>query len=260
MASIRVGPGSCYTYAQLEGAWIASGGPATVAPIAAAIGLAESGGCSNAVNTKDSNGAGSFGAWQINNGTGYSPIGPNYGGPPGWNNLLNNAQMAVAKYNGASKTFRPWGTFTSGKYQKFLQGGVTPSGVGINNQLGGASPNQNAQLTGFSLNPASWITSLFGSQTFKDGLQRVGLVLLGGALIIVGIFMLTGKQAISLVIPESRGGAAGGPVGSTTRRSEIHHYKHTVSDDSDDDSEPATLREQQVSDARNNDTSGRTIE
>lgn len=126
-----VGKGQHYTYGQLEELWIRNGGTRATAPIAAAIGMAESQGWSNNVNERDTNGAGSYGIWQINNGTTFSSQGPNYGGPPGWNNPNTNARMAVAKWKGAGMGWSPWGTYKTGAYKAYLRGNVPPSTGGL---------------------------------------------------------------------------------------------------------------------------------
>jgi lysozyme-like protein len=108
------------TYAQMEGYWIRAGGPPAVAPVAAAIGEAESGGNTDALNPTDNNGRqSSFGVWQISNGT-HQPPSPNWADP------ATNASLAVAKYKGAGNSFSPWGTFNTGAYRAYLNGSTTP--------------------------------------------------------------------------------------------------------------------------------------
>lgn len=111
-----------YTYAELEGLWINAGGPRALAPIAAAIAEAESGGNSDAYNGHDSNGRGgtqvSAGLWQISNGT-MTPV-------QGWSDPATNAKYAVGKYKGANNSFSPWGTYTSGAYKAYLSGKTSP--------------------------------------------------------------------------------------------------------------------------------------
>lgn len=110
--------GTVYSYAQLEGLWINAGGPATLAPLAAAIALAESGGCSAAVNPTDNNGTQtSWGLWQISNGTHSQPV-------SGILNPATNAAQAVAKYQAAGG-FSPWGTYDSGAYKAYYSGSTT---------------------------------------------------------------------------------------------------------------------------------------
>jgi hypothetical protein len=113
------GTGTQYTYAQLEGLWINNGGPAAVAPVAAAIALAESGGCTAALNLTDNNGTQtSVGLWQVSNGT--------HSYPASWATAAGNATEAVAKYKGAGNAFSPWGTYDSGAYKTYLNGSTTP--------------------------------------------------------------------------------------------------------------------------------------
>jgi Lysozyme like domain len=112
-----------YSYGQLEWLWEQAGGPSSVAPLAAAIALAESGGNPLAAypGTTVAPGQGSntdaTGLWQI------------LGVPAGFTpaqltDPLANAQMAVAKYEGAGNSFSPWQTYTEGTYS--VQNGVTP--------------------------------------------------------------------------------------------------------------------------------------
>lgn len=59
--------------------------------------------------------------------------------------------------------------------------------------------NQQAQTTSFSLNPLTWLKDFFtGGGT--DFLQRFGLIVFGGALVLVGIWLLAGKQTIRLAV------------------------------------------------------------
>jgi hypothetical protein len=114
------GTGTLYTYAQLEGLWINAGGPKVLAPVAAAIAEAESGGCSTALNPDDNGGTqSSWGLWQISNGTHSMPVANIY-------DAGVNAQQAVAKFNGAGQSFSPWGTYASGAYKQFLNSSTTP--------------------------------------------------------------------------------------------------------------------------------------
>lgn len=163
------------SYARLEGYWIQAGGPKGVAPIAAAIALAESRGKVKAKNPKDTNGFPSWGLWQINNG--------NNTPPPGWDTPQGNAKLAVAKYNNAGHSFRPWGTYNSGAYRKFLKKGVDP-----------------VQSTP-TVVTTSWITSVLGgglASGWQDFAQRLGLILLGGILLLVGLWLIAGQSNMKL--------------------------------------------------------------
>jgi hypothetical protein len=108
------------SFADLQRLWINAGGPKDVAPVAAAIALAESGGRPDALNPNDNGGTqSSFGLWQISTGT-HRPPSPNWASP------AENAKLAVAKYKGAGG-FSPWGTFATGIYKKFLHGAKVPA-------------------------------------------------------------------------------------------------------------------------------------
>lgn len=111
------GPGPMYNFAQLEQLWVNAGGPAGAEQTAAAVALAESGGCSTDLNTTDNGGRQtSWCTWQISNGTHSEPA----------PNILNPAvcaQQAVAKYEGEGDSFAPaWGTYDSGAYLQFMNG------------------------------------------------------------------------------------------------------------------------------------------
>lgn len=107
------------TYSQLEGTWIQAGGLVMLAPLMAAIALAESGGDPNSRNDKDNGGKqSSFGLWQISTGTHAAPA-------SNWNDPLTNAKLAVGKYK--SQGLKAWGTYTSGAYKPFLKSGVPAS-------------------------------------------------------------------------------------------------------------------------------------
>jgi hypothetical protein len=150
------GTGIQYTYAQLMGLWINAGGPSAVAPVAAAVAEAESGGCTAALNLTDNNGTQtSVGLWQVSNGT--------HSYPASWTTAAGNAAEAVAKYKGAGNAFSPWGTYDSGAYKAFLNGSTTadtnvPSG-------GSASSGSAATLTSATSDPTcawSWPSAGIG--------------------------------------------------------------------------------------------------
>lgn len=117
------GKGTKFSFAQLEALWINAGGSKATAPVAAAIALAESAGCSTALNPTDNGGTqSSFGLWQVSNGT-HTPPAPNIYDP------VVNAKQAVAKWHNAGG-FSPWGTYDSGAYKQYLSG-AAPSDSGV---------------------------------------------------------------------------------------------------------------------------------
>ena len=123
-----------YTYGQLETLWTQAGGPKTLAPLMAAIALAESSGNPAALNTTDNGGTQtSVGLWQVSTGT--------HSYPASWTTPQGNAAEAVAKYK--SQGLGAWGTYTSGAYRQFYQGGTPasalPQGGGQQAQLDSAT-------------------------------------------------------------------------------------------------------------------------
>lgn len=109
-----------YSYGQLEELWVKAGGSRVMAPLMAAIALAESGGRSDNNNYTDNGGRQtSWGLWQVSDGT------HNWPGPADPGNALNNARYAVEKYK--TQGLGAWGTYTSGAYKQFYRGNVPPS-------------------------------------------------------------------------------------------------------------------------------------
>jgi lysozyme-like protein len=192
-----------YTYGQLETLWIQGGGSQALAPLMAAIALAESGGDPNANNTKDNGGTQtSWGLWQISNGTHNMPV-------PNINNPLVNAQQAVAKYQ--SQGLGAWGTYNSGAYKKFYQSNVDPSTLPQGGSGGNVStdasliPSWLQDVLGFlpGGEEANIVGELADPQNWVDWLERAALMLFGGLLILIGIFKLAGgdKSVTNIVAP-----------------------------------------------------------
>lgn len=104
-----------YTYGQLEDLWIKAGGSKALAPLMAAIALAESSGNPDAQNP-----SGATGLWQILGAV----------NPADQDQLTNpqvNAKEAVLKYK--TQGLNAWTTYTSGAYQQFYQGSTPASSL-----------------------------------------------------------------------------------------------------------------------------------
>jgi len=150
-----------YTYGQLETLWINAGGSKVLAPLMAAIALAESGGNPGALNTTDNNGTQtSVGLWQVSNGT------HNY--PASWTTPQGNAAEAVAKYK--SQGLGAWGTYTSGAYQQYYQGSTPASALPQGGSGGSGGTTQQAELTSFSPGDATWLE---GPQGIIQGIAHM---------------------------------------------------------------------------------------
>lgn len=164
-----------YTYSQLEGLWIQAGGPRWRAPLMAAIAMAESGGQSDARNP-----SGATGLWQILGAV----------NPQDQSRLTNpsvNAHEAVLKYR--SQGLGAWATYTSGAYKKFLRGNPPPP----------TGPGPGPVTTS---SPISGILNFFTNP--GDLLQRFGLVIFGGLLIVVGVMLLAGNKTLELTKSASK--------------------------------------------------------
>lgn len=171
-----------YSYAQLEGLWLNAGGSATIAPVMAAIALAESGGRSDAKNP-----SGATGLWQI------------LGNPFPGNALdpATNAKMAVAKYK--SQGLKAWTAYTSGAYKKYLKSGVTAdTGVTNVSATGSTSTAQDTGIVGdigseIGKGFADALTSLFKPiiSIMVWGTEAV----LGAALMAFGAYLILSQSA-----------------------------------------------------------------
>lgn len=209
MPGLCTGPGGTgpqYSFAELEGLWINAGGSRTTAPIAAAIALAESGGCSVAQNPVDNNGTQtSWGIWQISDGTHNMPV-PDIYSP------AVNAQQAIEKYKGAGNTFDDWGTYTSGAYKAEIGAGSPDLNVP---KPGNAPPSQAgtgpADQSTCVLNVIPGVTGLWGGWCPLSKIDaRVGLA----------VTILVGAAFVGLEgarIWASREGLGSGPAGSAAR-------------------------------------------
>jgi hypothetical protein len=174
-----------YSYGQLEGLWINAGGSPAMAPIMAAIGLAESGGNPQAENKKDNGGTQtSWGIWQISDGTHNQPV-PNILDPE------VNAKQAVKKYK--SQGLKAWGTYTTGAYKKYLKTGVAPITTGLATGSTSTSNGTDTSVTGdigdaIGQGFAKAFTSIFAP--FMEMLIWGTETLLGGLLMVVGLLMM----------------------------------------------------------------------
>jgi hypothetical protein len=111
------------SYGQLQTLWINNGGSKTLAPIMAAIALAESGGRTDALNDRAPDY--SVGLWQINY---YGSLLPGrtkaYGSPQQLMSDPNRqAKAAISILHGQG--LGAWSTYTNGAYRKFLSGSST---------------------------------------------------------------------------------------------------------------------------------------
>lgn len=185
-----------YSYGQLESLWINAEGPTAVAPLMAAIAMAESGGESTAENP-----SGASGLWQILGAVDSSDQ----------SHLMDpetNAKEAVLKYK--SQGLNAWVTYTSGAYKKYLKSGVAPADT----PQGSTPPASTAEsLGGGLLGLPSSIGSFFSdADKIVTGLMwltqpsswvRIGAFLAGVALLLIGIHALLAVGEGGNIMPKA---------------------------------------------------------
>lgn len=161
--------------------------------IAVAVGLAESGGRTNATN-RNSNGSTDYGVWQINS------VHADKLRTGTWSNPADNARMAFAVYREAGNSFRPWVAYTTGKYLAHMPaasrgaqtpdaGGTIPAGIPGTGSL--------ADITRLGILLSDTRTYL------RVGYWILGMMLIGYALMkMTGDNKLSGvtKSAISMAV------------------------------------------------------------
>jgi Lysozyme like domain len=114
------------SFTQIEQLWVSNGGSAALAPIMAAVALAESGGRTDAHNGNASTGDDSYGLWQINY---FGKMLPGrtaqYGSPQQLVADPNLQAKAAISLAGNGSGLSNWTTYTSGAYKAPLQANVS---------------------------------------------------------------------------------------------------------------------------------------
>lgn len=173
-----------YSYAQLEKLWIDAGGDPKVAPQMASIAEAESGGYAGAWNS-----TGATSLWQ-------SEWPANYKGPRKQLFIpIIAARNAVKLYKQAG--FTPWGN--DPRTDRHIPPARTVPFEHV------AVGKNNAPVTsgggGGGIVTTSIITNILGgglTSNWKDYASRLGLILLGGVLVLVGIWLIAGQTNMKL--------------------------------------------------------------
>lgn len=171
---------SQHSYSEIEGYWIAAGGPTNLAPTMAAIAEAESSG-SDIVQQGQPYSKTGWGLWQITPGNSV----PNIGVDNQLLDPLTNARAAVAKYR--VQGLGAWTTYTGGTYNQYLHSGVAPTVVQASSTTGTSSDVVSTAASSLLEN----VMKALGFKDVKDTLQRGALILFGAVLIIVGLFYVT---------------------------------------------------------------------
>lgn len=183
--------------------WIQAGGNPAMAPIAAALGMAEGSSDPYGINP-DSGGSQSAGIWQINSSNWPALIKAGIiNSPQDLTDPIKNAEAAIF-ISGNGKNFHPWTTFWSN------DGGKTNSGDGngaftkyLSNPSGMAAttPGSSSQSQGDGnpitavakyLNPMGMLTQAIGGGSSLA--LSAGATLVGIGLLVVGVIWLAGYE------------------------------------------------------------------
>ena len=190
------------TPAQIAGYAKAAGFPADQIATATAVALAESAGRTDARN-KNTNGTTDYGLWQINS-VHSSVLASGSADDP-----AANAKMAFQVWQAAGGKWQPWSTYNSQRFRQFMPAATlaaaspgsvptaTPGGTTAPT-TGGAAPNAAPTSSGGVLDLLYQLVS--GSFWL-----RIGAFLLGGALMFISLWQLTGAGD---VIVQTAGKAA----------------------------------------------------
>ena len=198
-----------YTYAQLEGLWINNGGSTSLAPLMAAIALAESGGDSSALDNNPSTGDYSVGLWQINYYDGLLSSRTAQFGSPSSLQSNPNAQAAAAVAIEQEQGLSAWTTYTSGAYQAYMNAGTTPD-TSVGGTSTGTAQGTDAGLFQPEALPSTCLIGMPGFDLGVGSTPDICFVqkswlrgLLGGLLI--GAGGITGLIALNLLFKSGFG-------------------------------------------------------
>lgn len=203
-------PRSVISDAQIAGYAKAAGFTGDNLAKAVAVALAESSGNVNAHNPVPPDN--SYGLWQINMLGSMGPARRKQFGLSSNEELFNPATNAKAAFAiaGGGKNFRPWSTYTSGKYLGYMS--RARKAAGNPDSSGGSATTQPA---GFG-DVFSWpgeIMDFFEFVTDPITWMRAGMILAGAAALFWGLFQISGQadKAKALVstatdlLPQTRG-------------------------------------------------------
>jgi hypothetical protein len=206
---------------------IAQGLTPARARVAAAVGMAESGGDPNAHNTNAATGDNSYGLWQINMLGKLAPERLVLFGIKSNDQLFdpqtNARAMRILSANGAD--FSPWSAYKSDAYKEFLNVPVTDQTKDplwksiLNGAIGGVVPGYGARdlipgvggITDTAQGIGSAVETLNKTASWLSNSEnwvRVGYVVGGGAMILVGLVMMVQSSSLGTaamnIVPAGR--------------------------------------------------------
>jgi hypothetical protein len=173
-----------------------AGGNKTIAPLMAAIAMAESGGNSNAKNP-----SGATGLWQILGAV-------NASDQSKLTNPQVNAHEAVLKYN--SQGLKAWEAYTNGAYKQFYKGNTAasalPQGGSTAAASGGGGGNGilgiPTEITNFFTQANTFVTALMWLAS-PGSWVRIGAFIVGVALLLFAIHALIAVGEGGEIMPKA---------------------------------------------------------
>lgn len=174
---------------QIAGAAKAAGFSGSALAKAVAIALAESSGNPNAHNKVPPDN--SYGLWQINMLGSLGPARRKQFGLSSNSELFNPNTNARAAYAiaGGGKNFRPWSTYTSGAYLRYMSRANKAAGNPS------SAPGGTADQAGFGLPDISGIFRFIDLIMDPKTWLRIGMILGGAVLIAIALIQLSGLSA-----------------------------------------------------------------
>lgn len=161
--------------AEIAGAARAAGFTGNDVAIAVAIALAESGGNPDATH-RNVNGSTDYGVWQINSVHKGLLAGGN------WRDPNSNARMARAVQQGS---WRPWSSYNSGRYLRFLARGRAVAGTSTAAPSAGPDPST---AVGAAVDPSAGLAFFTNPGLWA----RIGVFLVGILFTLFGVWKITG--------------------------------------------------------------------
>ena len=172
------------------------------AVVAVAVALAEAGGRTQAVSPTND-----VGVWQINM-PAHQPAHPDW--TESWlKDPVHNGQ-AAAVVSGGGQNWRPWTTFRTGRYRAFLTRAraavadpADSSGFSVGVGIGGVGASVGTGGVDVQLGPLDALAQLGDALTDPGTWRRLGLILGGVLLVLVGVAFVArdslGSSALGLV-------------------------------------------------------------
>lgn len=161
---------------EIAGAVRDAGFPRSSWTVAVAVALAESGGNPDAYNGNNSDGSSDYGLFQINS------VHAELLNTHNWRDPVDNARMAL-EISGRGTNWKPWVAYTTGRHVAFLPRARRATGSPVDATAGAVAGSGGTLFTGLPKtginDPGTW--------------RRIGFFILGGLLILIALFQLTGN-------------------------------------------------------------------